>query len=167
MRLGKRNKGKNNSDITLIDLYVPFIKSDPFSITLTKKLDPERVQVSRKEFIAMTKLYYKRIMEKIIEEGKVYSLPYSLGNIKVEKKKMLMNCLTDTNTFKVDWHKSRELGYKVYHLNEHRDYNRYKIRWEKRGRIKGQGAYKFVPTRKWKRRLAHILKNNPKMDYFE
>ena len=96
-------------------------------------------------------------------------MPLRMGDLKVEKKKMPITSLLKYKKLKLDYKIYNQTGKKVYHLNEHRRWYRYQIKWNKQksGPIINKKVYKFFPTRTINRRLAWILKNDFTKDYFE
>lgn len=117
----------------------------------------------------MLEFYFSRISEFIVEESGVFTLPFKLGNILVEKKKMPIGFLHSEGNLKLDYGIFRKTGKKVFHLNEHRRGYRYKFKWDKRGSgpIICKTVYRYIPTRTMKRRLAQILKTDFSKDYLE
>jgi hypothetical protein len=116
--------------------------------------------------------FMKFIVNEMIN-GQVFYLPYSLGNIFVQRKKltpyfefkeMKLNHLpVDYEATKKLWAERPEFKAKkhlVYHLNEHTDGYSFKICWDRRTcRVSNHEHYMFKPVRAFSRGLAKHLKN--------
>lgn len=109
--------------------------------------------------------FNKKITKHILHDSGTFKLPHRLGEIRIQKKKMDFSML---NKLKVDWKRTKELGKRVFHLNDHTDNYRYKWYWKKRTVIvKNKSVYSFIPTRTNARALAQILLTTKQIDYFE
>jgi hypothetical protein len=82
------------------------------------KKDYEEVNVDYKTYAKIIKSFNQRIMEKILFEAFEFELPYRLGTIRIKKKKTHF----DQKVMKIDWKKTKELGKRVYHINDHTNY---------------------------------------------
>lgn len=97
-------------------------------------------------------------------------MPFNIGQIKIEKQKMDIEKLSENlitgegPKLRIDWHNTKKYNKKIYHLNDNRENHKYQIRWSF-SRIPNKKYYSYIPTRKIKRTLASILKNNPEIDY--
>lgn len=101
------------------------------------------------------------IAKKVLDGAEV-RLPYRLGILRIEKKKMKN---FQKGRLHVDFAHFKKTGKVIYHLNENRDGYYYRIKWYK-GHVSGLQAYKFFPTRPFKRGIAQRLKDN-NIDYRE
>ena len=137
-------------DKTLIDLYEDY-----------KSEVPEDEQVTKEIFFKVPKLYGEKFMEKVLMESEEVKFPCGLGSSRIRKSKLFLAW----NKLKIDWQLSKKYRKAIYHLNEHRDGCKYRFLWNK-GKIKNIFAYKFIPTRFYKRELARILKTKEEIDYF-
>lgn len=149
-----RGKNKIQAPLTFRDSYESLqkevIKGSPYDISLSDYKD-----------ILFTA--NKEISNMIIDEGESLKIP-NLGVFDIVKYKMKLN---RTKWIPVDFQKSAELGQRIINLNEHTKGYKYTFRWSKIGvRTACISYYRFVPTRRNKRHLAYILKNNIR-DYFE
>lgn len=113
---------------------------------------------------------YKRIIETCnwmyveyaLRTGFKVTLPFGFGNISVVKKKI--------KTFKefqgkqyinlrIDWAKTKEIGKRVYHTNEHSDGFNYKWRWSGReAKFHLSDLYTFRPQRYASRAISKYVK---------
>jgi hypothetical protein len=101
----------------------------------------------------------KIMREHIIEKGGVFNLPGRLGNLRVSKKKAKSNKL-------VDFNKTRQLGYTVYHRNFHSDNYIAFFNWYTTSKCRN--IFKYKPSQKYKRYLAHLIQNENAINiYFE
>jgi hypothetical protein len=148
-----RGKSKLISDYTFKDAY-----------KIYKKEVIKELQVDKKTYTKIIKLANKIIIDKLLYESESVKLPFKLGTLRIKKNKINYS----TNRLSVDWKTTLETGYKVLHLNEHRNGYRYRFYWNKKGaNIKNITCYSFTPSRSSKRLLAKILKYKPEIDYFE
>lgn len=110
--------------------------------------------------------FNKMICKYILEEAGEFELPYRMGTLRIKKTKM---DYSNKNHMRPDWKKSKELGKKVYHLNDHTGGFRYRWAWNKSNVVTvGKRLYSFYPTRTNKRTLASLLKDEDiNIDYFE
>lgn len=122
--------------------------------------------VDYKTYRSVCEEFNKLICEYILKEAGEYTLPYRMGSIRIKKTKMNYG---NRNHMRPDWKRSKELGRKVYHLNDHTDGFRYRWAWNKSNVVTvGKKLYSFYPTRTNKRTLASLLKDeNSYVDYFE
>lgn len=129
------------------------------------KEDFEESTVDYKTYANVIKSFNQRVMEKILFEAFEFEMPYRLGSLRIRKKKTHFK----EKTMKIDWAKTRELGKRVYHMNEHTNYFNYRFYWKKQhATFINKKMYSFTATRDNKRLLASILKNNETgIDYYE
>lgn len=131
--------------LTIRDFYKQYLKDNP------KGSD---FYVDYKLYRDCWESYTGKTIEYILEGGDCV-LPYRLGIISIVKRKINLNNL------QVDWKATRELGQRVFHLNEHSRGYRYSIRWNKfRCIVPNKTAYRFLPTRTFSRLLAKYIKSN-------
>lgn len=110
--------------------------------------------------------FNKEVWNHILYKSRSYKLPLQLGEIVVNRKMLNTSELITPNKLKIDWNLTRKYDKKIYHLNEHRNGGVYKIKWRGNKKFINCKLFSFTPTRKIKRTLAHILKNNPEIDYY-
>ena len=70
-------------------------------------------------------------------------------------------------SLRIDYAESKKTGKVIYHLNEHSNFYKYRIYWNKQNMITpNKTKYQLVMTRDNKRHLAQIIKNHIR-DYRE
>ncbi len=154
-KIKPRGKGAIGATLGLRDSYKDFKKNE--------KLGPI-FEIDYKLYRSICEAYNKNIVEDILLNAGEIMLPYRLGSIRIQKKKMKL----EKESMKIDWQASRAVGRRVYHLNDHRDNYRYKWYWKKSNAIvKNKTAYSFTASRANKRELARLLKTDNMIDYFE
>lgn len=165
-KLGKRGAVKYPADISILDAYSYYL--DKFKIDRKSKFLPDLKEqaLSKKDFrkVAEDILQYK--IDRILNHSECAKLNYGLGDIRIQKKKMLFKMSEqDKHYLKTDWGHFQKTGELKKHLNEHRNNHRYRFYWLCT-KVKGKGIYKFTALREHNRKLNTILKNTTK-DYFE
>lgn len=121
--------------------------------------------IDYKKYKSICADFNKEIVNHILLDSGTLKLPHRLGEIRIQKKKMNF---TSKENLKIDWKKTKEIGKRIYHLNDHTNNYRYKWYWTKtRAIVKNKSYYSFIPTRANKRTLASILLNTKQIDYFE
>lgn len=164
-RKGKPNKV--NSDYTLCDIYKEYVKNFNFPKTQSKFLGNSTLEpVSKEKFRKINARLYQLIFEDMLDKSITVTLPFKLGDMRVQKKLIPISYLRERHKLKVDYAHWRKTGRIKYHLNEHRNYHRYRLLWH-RANVENVRSYRLEPIRKWHRKLAKILITNPAVDYFE
>lgn len=152
IKIGKRGRGYLNNSKTLKDAYV-FYKQECKNKNLKA--------VDKKTFTKICKDTNKEIMNLVLNKSEEVDLPFRMGSIKVTKKKQDLSNKPQ-NKWPIDWKRSKELGFKVYFVQ---DYT-YNIKWlKKRALVRFKKAYIFKPCRTAKRQVPKNLKTK-KIDYF-
>lgn len=128
-----------------------------------KKEVPVEKQVSKEKFSEINTEVWKLLQKKVLEESATVYLPCALGCLFIKKRRM---GFTQQHRIPINWKATEQVGKKVYHLNEHRDYHIYKYAWSKFGKVVNISHYIFRAPRDYCRKLAHILKNKPEIDYY-
>ena len=148
-----RGKNKIIKPYVLKDMYLDYIKD---------KDRDSALYVTYHEYRDIVELFYKEVVNNIINEGKTFHMPYMLGDTYVEKTKLDYN-----NRLPIDWKLTSESGKVIYNLNEHSQGYKYEIKWNKKVcRFLNNYLYVMVYTRSNKRLLAKNIKTK-KSDYFE
>jgi len=120
--------------------------------------------IDYKTYRSVCEKFNKKVVEDILYNAGDFKLPYRLGEIRIQKKKMKF----DTSKMKINWKATKESGFRVYHMNDHRDNYRYRWYWRKKNVIvQNKTLYSFIPSRANKRELAKLLKTDKSIDYFE
>lgn len=106
--------------------------------------------------------FNKSVAAKIASECITYKIPYKLGLLGVIKFHQSFS-QDNKHRFAVDWKKSKELGFIVYHENS----ERYMWRWDKSyTRFKGKKYYAFKATKQNKLLITQAIRKNPKLDFY-
>lgn len=149
----QRGKNRIQNAYTITDMYNHYHESvEPGS----------PYDIDKKVFVALCEDWFKYIADIMIEQSGIVQLPHRLGHIFIDKRKV-----KDFNKLAVDWATSKNIGKKVYHLNEHTDGFKYKFTWSKqRCIVKNKGLYRFKACRENARNLAQIIRTR-KHDFLE
>jgi len=116
-----------------------------------------------KLYTAICKLANEKIMKKIIEESLEFVMPFGLGRIRIKKKKVDRVC---SNL--IDWPASEKAGKLVGYTNDHSNGFLMKFFWDKyHAVVVNIYAYVFEAAKVNRQLLAHTIRTNPKVDYFE
>ena len=126
----------------------------------------EELPVSREEFIELNRAFNRLIMDKLLDNHKVY-LPGSIGMIHVygNKEKIKLNEENKIKGLAPNWKQTKELWKNnteakekkqvVYNTNEHSSGIRYKFIWAKQNcKIPNKTLYTLRITREFKRKLS-------------
>ena len=143
----KRTEGKVKNCIGIQEIYTEYKENteSPVSYIL---------------FTKYLKECNKELVNIIINKAEKVALPYKLGNIHVAK--FDRNWPEDKRKWAVDFKKTNELGFAVYHEQDYL----YKWRWEKPYNvIKNKNKFRFQACRAAKRRVSAALKKN--LDFFK
>lgn len=144
----KRGPGVVKKPLGIRDMY-------KFFLTYSKR------KISYKEYSNIIKEANKEIVDCIVKEAKILSMPYKLGVLQVSKYTRGFN--KPTNKWSMDFKKSEELGFRVYHDSEFI----YKFNWKKtRAKFMNRTGYKFKANRTASRMIPYMLKNT-KVSYFK
>ncbi len=147
----KRGKGKLTGCLTIKDAYLSYKQSN---------IDKSRDYVDKGTFSKLCKEFNKELIDQVIEESESVKLPHRLGKLFVIKRNLDLGSIPK-NKWKVNYQKSKELGYIVYFDND----KKYYIRWDKKVAIfKWKSVYLFNACRTAKRQLGAAIKN--KKDYY-
>lgn len=114
--------------------------------------------VDYKTFTAILKDFNLKLRDRVLSNETV-KLPYGLGYLTIVKFENKFN-EDKKHKWKVDFKKTKELGYKVYYGSEYG----YRWRWI-RGKCKGKAYYHFKPCRRASRLITEKL--NEGNDYYQ
>jgi len=145
---GKRKKGKNKGCHGLKDMYKFYIENydNPLSY---------------KEFTEIIKASNSEILDYITKESGILELPYRLGILQISKFERSFN--QPKNKWKIDWKRSVEEGFTVYHDQPFI----YRWTWKKHHSIvKNKTGYKFIACRTAARLVPELL-STKQIDYFK
>ena len=121
-------------------------------------------QVEYRVFRDIINDYFKYLRDELIENGKEVKLPCRMGTIQIVKHKPKEYT---GKSLRIDYAESKKAGKIIYHLNEHSNFYKYRVYWNKQNMITpNKTKYQLVMTRDNKRHLAQIIKNHIR-DYRE
>lgn len=149
----KRSPKKFRAHYTLKDVYEYY----------TRIVDPE-LQVSYKVFRKLNKQIYDEVNHEVLYKSESVTLPYGAGHLTVLKRPMRFG---SDRIIPLDYKKTKELGKKVFHMNEFRNNHIYRYSWVKVGTIINKSYYIFKATRARTRELSQILQTKPEIEYFD
>lgn len=99
--------------------------------------------ISKEKYISILKDFFLMLTEKVITDRKKIELPNNLGSHRIKKIKQNKN-----KPPRIDFNKSKLLGVKVYHLNNHSSGFYFRWYWDKYPYlIKNKKMYKFELTK--------------------
>jgi len=169
-----RGEGKNNAGVKKVNFWLHYRRT------------VKENTVARKTYDKVVKELFEEFSEIILDAGAIKLVGLGDFSIKGYKPKRLdKNGNIKKKTLRIDWDRTWKLWNDKYpgktieeikkikdkpllhHLNMHSDGYVYEVLWEKiTSNVKGKSYYKFIPTRKNKRKLAkRILENKQK--YYE
>lgn len=114
--------------------------------------------IDYKRFKALLVDYYKLLAEQLLGGVNDLKLPHNLGTLRIVKYKPKYSTC---KKLAVDFKSTKELGKRVYHLNQHSDGFSYKLLWQNAIRCHFCLQKYYVNlVRANKRELAQRIKNN-------
>ncbi len=126
------------------DSYLEYVEDNPL------------YQVEYRVFRDIINDYFKYLRDELIENGKEVKLPCRMGTIQIVKHKPKE--YTGKKVFELIM-LSKKAGKIIYHLNEHSNFYKYRVYWNKQNMITpNKTKYQLVMTRDNKRHLAQIIK---------
>lgn len=141
-----------------------------------KKKNLTEEDITYKKYCDILEISNWMFIEYALKTGKQVYLPFGFGPIVVTKKRLKMyKIYTDKVTkeekkiinLRIDWFKTKKLGKRVYHTNEHSDGFNCKWMWfSNLSRLHMSGLYVFKPCRYASRAIARYVKNT-KENYIE
>jgi hypothetical protein len=96
--------------------------------------------------------FNKKVIREIIFNGYTFNFGSLLGHLCIRTNK------TPIKNPKIDFYKTKKLGFKVFHLNEHTNYKYYFTYWRK-GRTMNIKCYRFYFNTKNKNLMVNAIKN--------
>ena len=113
-----------------------------------------------KTYVTVCREFNKLFSKEIMETGYKYKLPYFFGDISITKCK-----LPSLYGRSVDRVLSKEYKKTIYHNNEH-SFGFY-ARWKwKKGNLPNGSVFKFIPSRRNKRALAKLIKEDNQINKY-
>ena len=139
---------KNKKSYTIADIYRDYIKKND-------------VELNYSRYKRIIDEFNKVVKEEILERSQPFKMPYGLGTICIVKYKP--NSYSD-QSLSTDYKSTKEVGKRVYHLNEHSNGYKYRLYWSKIPRMFSDiYKYQLCMVRENKRHLAQLIFN--KQDY--
>lgn len=141
------------------------------------KKNNKGVKIDRNKFRKLVSEYLKHVTETVIN-GKAVRLPSKMGSLTVVGKKIKPTINKETGEIEglsPDWvatwklwnekPETKEKGEKIYFLNEHSDFVRYRFQWSKRNIFcENKNYYSLQICWAGKRKLASTIKQGK--EYF-
>jgi len=147
MKVKKRTEGKIKGCLSIRDMYKYY---------KTNYDEP----VDYKIFAKIIKHCNKELVRQITRESECVELPYRLGELQVARFERSFK--KPSNKMAVDWAKTKELGFKVFHDDD----NIYKWVWKKSSAVvKNKTGYKFTTIRYARREVPKAIED--KIEYFK
>lgn len=131
------------------------------------------------KYHALIRRFHEKIVDKMIFEQYVYSMPYRLGDIFVAKKKGKIiydengNIDYEKTKINVDYNRTKKYGKRFLHYNNHTKGYYMRFHWRKRGgaaRVKNIGIYSLNVSYPVKRKLSNAINElyvKGKIDFYE
>lgn len=134
----------NKKSYTIKDFYDDYIEEYPSGIDY-------------KQYRMILTDYYNILKDEVLYNSEEIKLPFKLGLVKIVKYKPKTY---SSKSLSVDYKLSKELGTRVYHLNDHSDGYKYRLYWHKDIAC-NFSIYKYSLNfvRACKRELARLIKN--------
>lgn len=132
--------------------YDRFIKENKVSVS----------ELPYKKYLKNIELSNWMFIEYALVTGNKINLPYGFGSLAVNKKKL--NRFKEYNgkkyvNLRTDWAKTKKLGKKVYHTNEHSDGFNYRWAWfPEDAKIHLSNTYVFKPCRYSSRAINQYIR---------
>lgn len=148
----KRGKGKR-----IVDLGI----KDSYDLYCLREKNKQRKPKNYKLYSSIIKEANILMRDSIVLDNEPIILPYKLGTLGVIKYKPSFN-EERKNFWKVNYKRSKEVGFIVYYDQEFR----YRWKWDKRNlALRGKKWYTFYPCRTASRLIPKALRENNKLDY--
>lgn len=128
-------------------------------------LHPE-TQLSYLEFQNIIYSFNYAFRDYLLETGEKAKLPWGIGDFAVSKKRPPKTKISPKTgleiiSLPVDWKKTKEQGFKIYHLNRHTDGFKFLLKWFTRtARYKLSDVWVFKPIRLTSRLINHYIKKD-------
>lgn len=152
------------AELGIKDFFKYYREKSKYPVSVKNNKLPELVEFSLYRKILND--YFLELVSIMFSNSRAY-LPCNLGYLFIAKKKLQYLSSKGKPCLSVNWAESKRLGKKVHLFNEDRDGYVYRFFWNKGPHHKGINWYKFVVSRKNKRNLAKVLKQDKSTDFFE
>jgi hypothetical protein len=136
-----------------------------------KKAHPE-VKLDKKTWVKVIQNFNLLFGEYLLQTGEREKLPYGLGSFAISKKKTIKIIRQRDGTnhigLPIDWKRSKEVGRKIYIMNNHSDGFRAKWKWfPEDSNMRIYAIWAFKPVRNRSRDIARYLKDEDGAIYLE
>lgn len=159
----------NNSDYSLREIYRVYRKNS-------------KNPVSEHEYGKIVNRFNDEVTNLIVNKSFEFRMPFRLGCLRIRKFTLKLQLDSDgklkKSALKIDWAATNKLwlenpSYKeekkfIYHTNRHTNGNYFKWFWDKRPtNVSNLSVYQLKISRANLRNLAHEVKTNDEIDYYE
>lgn len=132
-------------------------------------------EVNEKDYSTILKTFHSKIITDILYTGKIFYLPFGLGQISIKsripKVKIDENFEVVKHNMPVNWRATNELWEidevakatkkLIFYNNSHTSDEVYRVAWDRNGcSIAGLKSYQLKPAKHFKRGLTQVLKEN-------
>lgn len=128
---------------TLKNIYLSFLKDH---VDLC-----DRYEISYSVFKALCVRFNTLLVERLIFSAYEFPMGSHMGTLRIRAAK------TSFTNPKVDYYRSKQLGFRVYHLNDHSNNYYYYTYWRK-GSLMNIRSYRFYFNRKNRRLLSQAIR---------
>lgn len=150
--------------MTLIGLYRKYLYKCPDSDKQQGRNWIPKEEVNCNSIYSINLKTYKDIIKNCIEvliemliEGKTFSIPYSLGEMRIIRYKV-----KNWKKAGINWKETKETGSYVYYTLNHTEGYKFYIEWTKNKKsFLGQTYWRFHPHKSCKLKLSKAVLNNP------
>lgn len=128
--------------------------------------NPE-IKLSYVEYQNIIYGFNENFRDYLLETGVKAKLPWGFGDFVIAKKKpkkFRKSRMTGENlvNLPVDWQKTKELGFRVYHFNSHTEGFKFYLKWfSYKARFAFSEVWSFKPSRITSRLISHHIQKNP------
>lgn len=125
-------------------------------ITLNELFEGYESNLKKSALVEICKDFNKLVINAMIYEGFIFSLPYQLGTLSIRKNK------TNPNRKRLNFNLTKKYNKKIYHDNRHSDGFYGKFHWSKNGlksKFKYKSYYSFRPSKANKKELVNAITN--------
>ena len=167
--------------ITISGMYTKYLE---------KHKNNKDIVVDYKTYASIIKEFNSHLSDGLIKEALEFKMPYRLGKVRVKKFKQNIKIKENGEIYKrtmpVNWKKTKALWKDqypdmspeqikkipnkqvIYHLNEHTAGYRCTLHWDRiNSNVVNNRVYSIMFTFSNRRKLAHILQTDCKINYYE
>ncbi len=134
---------KNKKSYTAYDMYRSYC------------IENKGIDVPYLRFKSVLERFNALIRESILDRSEGFKMPYGLGYVRIVKYKPKSYT---PKSLSVDYKSSKEIGKRIYHLNEHSEGYKYRLFWSKIPQtFPARYKYGLTLVRANKRYLAQLI----------